>query len=77
MKEREFEVSMTRKLIFFLGLQIKQSEKGILIYQEKYTKNLLRKYKMDETKPINTPMHPFSYLDKDDKVKSLSKKIYR
>ena len=31
-------------------------ESGIFISQEKYTKDLLKRFKMDECKPIKTPM---------------------
>lgn len=33
--QSEFEISMVGELIFFLGLQIKQTKEGIFICQEK------------------------------------------
>jgi uncharacterized membrane protein YciS (DUF1049 family) len=56
--QSEFEMSMMGELRFFLGLQIKQLEDGIFICQEKYIKDLLKKYKMNEAKIMSTPMHP-------------------
>ena len=38
----EFEMSMMGEMSFFLGLQIKQTREGTFIYQEKYTKELLK-----------------------------------
>ena len=50
----EFEISMMGELKFFLGPQIKQDSKGIYIHQQKYTKELLRKFKMEDAKPMKT-----------------------
>ena len=52
---KEFEMSMMGELTFFLGLQIKQSLNGISICQEKYIKELLKKFNMFDSKPIDTP----------------------
>jgi hypothetical protein len=54
---KEFEMSMIGELTFFLGFQVKQMREGIFISQEKYTKDLLKRFKMEECKPIKTPMH--------------------
>ncbi|XP_045809814.1 uncharacterized protein LOC123904167 [Trifolium pratense] len=75
--QSEFEMSMMGELSFFLGLQIKQHEDGIFISQEKYIKDLLKKYKMNEAKIMSTPMHPSTSLDKDEKGKNVSEKEYR
>ncbi|GAU46301.1 hypothetical protein TSUD_283270, partial [Trifolium subterraneum] len=75
--QSEFEMSMMGELGFFLGLQIKQQEDGIFISQEKYVNDLLKKYKMNESKIMSTPMHPSTSLDKDEKGKDVSEKEYR
>ena len=48
MMSREFEMSMIGELTFFLGFQVKQLKEGTFIYQEKYTKDILKKFKMNE-----------------------------
>ena len=53
---------MMGELTFFLGLQIKQSSNGISICQEKYIKELLEKFNMFDSKPIDTPMGTNSKL---------------
>ena len=73
----EFEMSMMGELTFFLGLQIKQSKEGISITQSKYTKELLKRFGMENCKPIGTPMSPSCKLDKDDEGKSVDLKYYR
>jgi len=62
----EFEMSMMRELKFFLGIQVNQCEDGVYVHQTKYTKELLKKFKLEECKAMNTPMHPTCTLSKED-----------
>ena len=73
----EFEMSMMGELNFFLGLKIKQTREGIFINQTKYTKEILKKFGMEVTKPLGTPMSPTCKLDKDENGKSVDQKLYR
>ena len=52
----EFEMSMIGELSFYLGLQIQQKNTSTFISQEKYSKEMLKKFKMEECKPVTTPM---------------------
>jgi hypothetical protein len=61
---KEFEMSMMGELQFFLRLQIKQAKKGTFVHQAKYTKDILKKFKMDDSKPLSTPMSTITTLDK-------------
>ena len=54
--KKEFEMSMLGELIFFLGLQFYQSDKGIFIYQTKYIKDMLNKFNMEDSKHSSTPV---------------------
>lgn len=54
--QKEFEMSMLGEMKFFLGLQINQSDKGIFISQTKYINEMLKKFQMDDSKPVGTPM---------------------
>ncbi|GJZ08414.1 retrovirus-related pol polyprotein from transposon TNT 1-94 [Tanacetum coccineum] len=53
---KKFEMSMMGELTYFLGLQIKQDDKGISICQEQYTRNLLKKYEVSDSSSVKTPM---------------------
>ena len=75
--QSEFEMSMMGELNFFLGLQIKQTKEGISINQAKYTREILKKFGMETTKPIGTPMSSSCKLDKDECGKSVDQKLYR
>ncbi|GKA80623.1 retrovirus-related pol polyprotein from transposon TNT 1-94 [Tanacetum coccineum] len=52
----EFEISMMGELNFFLGLQIKQLENGIFFNQSKYVEEMLKKFGLEDSKPIKTLM---------------------
>ena len=59
----EFEMSMIGELIFFLGLQVKQTKYGTFINQAKYVKDLLKMFGMESSKPYLTPMSTSTKLD--------------
>jgi hypothetical protein len=73
---KEFKMSMLGELTFFLGFQVKQMREGIYISQEKYTNNLLKRFKLDECKPIKTPMPSNGHLDLDEGGKSIDQTLY-
>ncbi|KAL2347276.1 hypothetical protein Fmac_001276 [Flemingia macrophylla] len=77
MMQEEFEMSMMGELKFFLGLQILQSDEGIKIHQTKYTKELLKRFKMDDAKEMKTPMHPSSALTLDEDSPRVEQTKYR
>ena len=54
--ESEFEMSMRGELPFFLGLQITQRSEGMFISQEKYLREMLKIFQMEDSKPVGTPM---------------------
>ena len=62
----EFEISMMGELMFFLGIQINQCKDGVYVHQTKYTKELLKKFKLKDCKAMNTPMHLTCTLNKED-----------
>ena len=64
--KKEFEMSKLGELTYFMGLQVYQSNKGIFISQTKYIKDMLNKFKMEDSKPINTPMIIGCELSKND-----------
>ena len=74
---KEFEMSMMGELTFFLGLQIKQSSNGISIYHEKYIKELLKKFNMFDSKPIDTPMGTNSKMIVEESDPLVNQTMYR
>jgi hypothetical protein len=72
-----FEMSIIGVLTFFLGFQIKQAKEGTFISYMNYTRDILKKFVMDKTKAIKTPMGPNQHLDLDLGGTSIDEKVYR
>jgi hypothetical protein len=75
--QNEFEMSLLGELSFFLGLQIHQSNQGIFISQTKYIIEMLKRFGMEDCKPVITPMQTSCKLSKDDDSKSTDQRKYR
>ncbi|PKU78069.1 putative mitochondrial protein [Dendrobium catenatum] len=53
-------------MAYYLGIEVHQIEDEIFISQESYAKKMLKKFKMDNCKPINTPIECGVKLSKHD-----------
>jgi hypothetical protein len=73
----EFEMSMIGELSYFLGLQVKQRSAGIFISQEKYLKEMLKKFQMEDSSTVSTPMVVGCKLSKDDISLDVDQRTYR
>ncbi|GJT83698.1 retrovirus-related pol polyprotein from transposon TNT 1-94 [Tanacetum coccineum] len=61
----KFQMSMMEQMSFFLALQVSQSPGGIFINQSKYALEILIKYRMDMSDPVDTPMVDRLKMDED------------
>ena len=52
--KQTFEMTYLGEMAYFLGMEIKQKNGEVLIFQKKYAKKILKKLRMDECK-CNTP----------------------
>ena len=59
MKE-EFEMSDMGLIHYFLGIEVNQNEGEIVISQQKYAHDLLKKFRMENASPCNTPTIRFT-----------------
>jgi hypothetical protein len=71
-----FEMSMMGVLTFFLRFQIMQAEEETFISQTKYTRDILKKFDMDNAKPIKTPICTNGHLDLELGDTSVDQKVY-
>ncbi|XP_060175305.1 uncharacterized mitochondrial protein AtMg00810-like [Lycium barbarum] len=53
-----FHMKEPGQLNHFLGLEINHTQGGIFLHQQKYSRDLLKKFGMLECKPIATPIEP-------------------
>ena len=68
---KEFEMSMFREIKLFVGLHIQQKKDGIYITQSKYIKEILKKFGMEDSRPIGTPMSTGHKISKNDDFKEV------
>eukprot|EP00253_Pinus_taeda_P021348 PITA_21348 len=55
---RTFDMTDLGLLHYCLGVEVWQTENHIFLSQSKYAKNLVDRFKMQECKPVTTPMEP-------------------
>ncbi|WVZ94135.1 hypothetical protein U9M48_040067 [Paspalum notatum var. saurae] len=57
--------------------EIKQGLEGIFIHQAKYTRDILKKFNMGDSKPMTTPMSTNTVLDADKDEEAVDQKEFR
>jgi hypothetical protein len=73
---KKFGISMMAELQFFLGFQIKQVKEGTFLHQSKYTKDILKKFNMDDVKPLSTLTSMTTAIDADENGEPVDQKEY-
>ena len=68
---------MVGELTFFLGLQVKQRKEDIFISQEKYARNIVKKFGLDSKKHASIPMSSSTKLNVDSFGVEVSPTLYR
>eukprot|EP00253_Pinus_taeda_P001972 PITA_01972 len=74
--QQEFEMSLLGELTYFLGLQVQQNKDGIFLLQTKYLKQILKKYSMEESKLVCTPMVTGCSLNSNDESTAIHQPTY-
>ncbi|KAL6318455.1 hypothetical protein AAG906_041222 [Vitis piasezkii] len=72
-----FEMTDLGVMKYFLGMEVMQSCSRIFICQQKYAMDMLKKFKMQDCKPMSTPMTTNEKLSKDDGSKKINEGLYR
>eukprot|EP00253_Pinus_taeda_P036533 PITA_36533 len=75
--QQESEMSFLGELTYFLGLQVQQNKDGIFLSQTKYLKYILKKYGMEDSKPVCTPMVTRCSLSSNDESAVVHQPTYR
>jgi hypothetical protein len=75
--KKQFEMSALGEMTFFLGLQVRQNSKGILIHQGKYVDDILAKFSFNDVKPADTPMSERPGLTQDPEGEVVEETLYR
>ena len=72
-----FEMTDLGEMAYFLGMEIKQKNGEVFICQKKYAKEILKKFRMDECKSVDTPMCQKGKLSKRDEAEPVDETFYR
>eukprot|EP00253_Pinus_taeda_P036289 PITA_36289 len=75
--QKEFEMSLLGELTYFLGLQIQQNKGGIFLSQTRYLKQIFKKYGMEDSKRVCTPMVTGCNLSANDESTVVHQPTYR
>jgi Reverse transcriptase (RNA-dependent DNA polymerase) len=75
----KFKLEMTDLglMSYFLGLEVGQENSKIFVSQEAYTKEILKKFKMDECNSVNTPVESGTKLSRYSEGKAVDATLYR
>ncbi|GJW65615.1 putative ribonuclease H-like domain-containing protein [Tanacetum coccineum] len=74
---KRFQMSSIGELTFFLVLQVQQKEGGILISQDKYVAEILKKLDFATVKTTSTPIETNKALVKDEEAEAVDVHLYR
>ena len=72
-----FEMTNLGLVSYFLGIEVIQQDDGIFISQKKYVADILKKFKMENSKPISTPVKEELKLKKDSDEKIIDSTYYK
>jgi len=67
--ERDFALKDLGDLHYFLGIEVKRSRDGLLLSQQRYATDVVKRAGMGKCKPINTPLASSKKLSATDGVK--------
>jgi Reverse transcriptase (RNA-dependent DNA polymerase) len=73
----EFKMTNLGLIFYFLGLEIKQEDGGIFISQEAYVKKILKRFKIEDCKLVNTPIDCGVKLSRHDKGNVVDATLYK
>ena len=74
---KEFEMTDIGLMSYYLSIEVKQGKKGILITQESYVKEVLKKFKMDDSNPVGTPMECGIKLSKHEEGERVDPTLFK
>ncbi|KAH9681844.1 hypothetical protein KPL71_027113 [Citrus sinensis] len=74
---KEFEMTDIGLMAYYLGIEVKQKEEDIFISQESYAKEILKRFKMNDCKPISTPVECGVKLSKYDEGEDIDPTFFK
>ncbi|PKI72952.1 hypothetical protein CRG98_006652 [Punica granatum] len=75
--EKEFEMTDYGLMRYFLGIEVQQCEDGVFISQERYAKEILKKFSMEDCLPVDTPVECGIRLTNEGEGKPVNQTYYK
>jgi len=75
--KNNFDMTYLGKMKYFLGIEVYQSSKGIFICQQKYAREILQRFGMQDSKEVGNPIVPGNKLSKDEEGKIVDANNYK
>ena len=73
----EFEMTDNGLMSYFLGIEVKQESDGIYISQQRYMRDILKKFNMDKCNTVNTPVATGLKLSKGGEGEFVNSTVYK
>ncbi|KAG6483678.1 hypothetical protein ZIOFF_060330 [Zingiber officinale] len=74
---KEFEMTDIGLMAYYLGIEVNQREDGSFISQAGYEREILKKFRMDNSKSINTPVECGVKLSKHDEEEKVDPTFFK
>ncbi|GJV48739.1 retrovirus-related pol polyprotein from transposon TNT 1-94 [Tanacetum coccineum] len=74
---KEFEMKDIGLMSYYLGIEVKQTDEGLFICQERYAKDILKRFGMDKCNPIDTPLEHKAKPSKHDREKKVDSTLFK
>jgi len=74
---KEFEMTDIGLISYYLGIEIKQGEDGIFVNQEKFAKEILKKFKMEDCAKVKTPVECGVKKSKNDEGEKINSTTFK
>ena len=75
--KNEFEMTYLGLMRYCLGIEVNQTQYGMFMSQQKYATDILKKFKMDRCKLVDTPIEVGTKLSKDDVGTIVNATLYK
>ena len=73
----KFKMKDLGEINFFLGVTVQRNGDDLVLHQKSYIEEILRKYKMQDSKPVSTPRDMNVQLEKEDGSESVDQTLYQ
>lgn len=75
--KREFEMLDLGNLSYFIGMEFQNTKKGMMLHQRKYVKEILKRFRMDQSNPASSLVETNLKLEKHGKEDIVNEILFK